>query len=50
MPVTTDTSDWRKPLIIYLKEGKLPHDNKWARKSQVKEPSFVVDKGVSYKR
>lgn len=49
MLITADTNDWRKPIIEYLIEGKLPSDDKEARKLRVKAPSLVVDNIILYK-
>lgn len=50
MLVTTDTNDWRKPIIEYLTNGKLSQDDKCERKLRVKALSFIVDNGVCIKK
>lgn len=41
MSIIEDTNDWRNPIVEYLTEGKLPSDDKQARKLRVKAPPFV---------
>lgn len=50
MSVIVETSDWRKPIIEYLSEGKLPPDDKEAKNIRVKAPSLVVDNNILYKK
>nr|KAJ0211271.1 hypothetical protein LSAT_V11C400194160 [Lactuca sativa] len=46
MSIVEETNDWRKPIMEYLKKGKLPADDKETKKLRVKLPSFVVDEGI----
>lgn len=50
MSTIEGVSDWRKPIMEYLFEGKLLEDDKQYRKIRIKAISFVIQDGVLYKK
>ncbi|XP_075659086.1 uncharacterized protein LOC142628950 [Castanea sativa] len=42
--------NWMSPIVIYLKDGKLPEDKDEARKLRVKAAKYVLINEVLYKR
>ncbi|XP_074298830.1 uncharacterized protein LOC141629781 [Silene latifolia] len=43
-------SDWRKPYMEWLKDGKLPEDKKESQSFRIKAPGFVLIDNVLFKR
>ena len=42
--------NWMTPIVIYLKDGRLPEDKDEARKLRVRAPKYVLIDEVLYKR
>ncbi|XP_075636522.1 uncharacterized protein LOC142608716 [Castanea sativa] len=50
MQAVSNEDCWTAPIMVYLKEGKLPDDKENARKLKVTAARFVLIKNVLYKR
>ncbi|XP_071739848.1 uncharacterized protein [Rutidosis leptorrhynchoides] len=49
-PIEEESLNWMTPLVKLLTEGKLPADEKEARKIRMKAPMYALIEGVLYKK
>ena len=45
-----DEENWMTPIVIYLKDGRLPEDEDEARRLRIKAAKYVLIDEVLYKR